>query len=308
MVAKHKIGIDYGGTKIEGILLDASGKEILRKRSTYEKNYQSGIDTVKSLVSEFDNYTEQKNTVGICIPGFSSNETGLVNNANCVWINDQSFQKDLEIELNRKIKVMNDANCFALSEAIDGSGSKFNSVWGVIIGSGFGGSFVFNKQVVEGVNQVAGDWGHQPLPYPTKEEYDLNVKCQVGNCQRPLCAEQFISGIGFTKIFNNKYGTNLRTREIVALEANGDERAKKEFDLYEDRFARLIAVMIGIVDPDAIIFGGGMSNVGRLYDNIPKLLPKYTFSDKVRNKILRNTHGDSSGVRGAAWLWDSDKF
>ena len=195
-----------------------------------------------------------------------------------------------------------------ISEAIDGSGSKFNSVWGVIIGSGFGGSFVFNKQVVEGVNQVAGDWGHQPLPYPTKEEYDLNVQCQVGNCQRPLCAEQFISGIGFTKIFNNKYGTNLRTREIVALEANGDERAKKEFDLYEDRFARLIAVMIGIVDPDAIIFGGGMSNVGRLYDNIPKLLPKYTFSDKVRNKILRNTHGDSSGVRGAAWLWDSDKF
>ena len=269
MVAKHKIGIDYGGTKIEGILLDGSGKEILRKRSTYEKNYQSGIDTVKSLVSEFDNYTEQKNTVGICIPGFSSNETGLVNNANCVWINDKPFQKDLERELNREIKVMNDANCFALSEAIDGSGSKFNSVWGVIIGSGFGGSFVFNKQVVEGVNQVAGDWGHQPLPYPTKEEYDLNVQCQVGNCQRPLCAEQFISGIGFTKIFNNKYGTNLRTREIVALEANGDERAKKEFDLYEDRFARLIAVMIGIVDPDAIIFGGGMSNVGRLYDNIP---------------------------------------
>ena len=308
MVAKHKIGIDYGGTKIEGILLDDSGKEILRKRSTYEKNYQSGIDTVKSLVSEFDNYTEQKNTVGICIPGFSSNETGLVNNANCVWINDKPFQKDLERELNRKIKVMNDANCFALSEAIDGSGSKFNSVWGVIIGSGFGGSFVFNKQVVEGVNQVAGDWGHQPLPYPTKEEYDLNVQCQVGNCQRALCAEQFISGIGFTKIFNNKYGTNLRTREIVALEANGDERAKKEFDLYEDRFARLIAVMIGIVDPDAIIFGGGMSNVGRLYDNIPKLLPKYTFSDKVRNRILRNTHGDSSGVRGAAWLWDSDKF
>jgi fructokinase len=136
----------------------------------------------------------------------------------------------------------------------------------------------------------------------------LNVKCLVGNCQRPLCAEQFISGIGFTKIFNQKYGTDLRTREIVALEANGDERAKKEFDLYEDRFARLIAVMIGIVDPDAIILGGGMSNVGRLYDNIPKLLSKYTFSDKVRNKILRNTHGDSSGVRGAAWLWDSDKI
>ena len=308
MTANYKIGIDYGGTKIEGILLDDQGKEILRKRSTYDKNYQSGIDTVKSLVLEFDNYTGQTNTTGICIPGFSSYETGLVNNANCVWINNQPFKKDLEIELNREIKIMNDANCFALSEAIDGSGAKFNSVWGIIIGSGFGGSFVFNKQVVEGVNQVAGDWGHQPLPYPTKEEYELDIQCNVGNCKRPLCSEQFISGIGFTKIFNQKYGTNLRTREIVALEANGDERAKKEFDLYEDRFARLIAVMIGIIDPDVIVLGGGMSNIGRLYDNIPKLLSKYTFSDKVRNKILRNTHGDSSGVRGAAWLWDSDKF
>ena len=303
-----KVGIDYGGTKIEGILMDNEGNEILRKRSTYEKNYENGIDTVKSLIEEFDRHTNSVNTVGVCIPGFSSKETGLVNNANCVWINDRPFHKDLERSLNRDIKLMNDANCFALSEAIDGSGANYQSVWGIIIGSGFGGSFVYKKQVIEGINQVAGDWGHQPLPYPTKEEYELNPKCEVGNCGRPLCAEQFISGIGFTKIFNSKYGTNFRTREIVALEANGDERAKKEFELYEDRFARLISVMIGIIDPDVIVIGGGMSNVARIYENIPKLLPKYTFSDKIRNKILRNTHGDSSGVRGAAWLWDSDKF
>lgn len=308
MAQSYKIGIDYGGTKIEGILLDNQGKEILRKRTTYEKNYDSGIETVKALVAEFDQHTGLQNTVGICIPGFSSKETGLVNNANCVWINNRPFHKDLEKELNRKIRIMNDANCFALSEAIDGSGAKYESVWGIIIGSGFGGSFVYKKQVIEGVNQVAGDWGHQPLPYPTEEEYDLKVQCDVDNCRRPLCAEQFISGNGFTRVFNKKYGTDLRTREIVALEANGDERAKKEFELYEDRLARLLAVMIGIIDPDAIILGGGMSNVGRLYDNIPKLLPKYTFSDKVRNKVLRNTHGDSSGVRGAAWLWDADKF
>ena len=308
MSEKFKIGIDYGGTKIEGILIDQSGKEVLRKRSTYGKNYQSGIETVKSLVDEFDQYSGTENTVGVGIPGSSSNETGLIKNANSTWLNNKPFKKDLEKMLDREIRIMNDANCFALSEAIDGSGKNYKSVWGIIIGSGFGGSFVYNKEVVEGANQVAGDWGHQPLPYPTKEEYDLNLQCPVGNCQRPLCAEQFISGIGFTKIFNQKYGTDLRTREIVALEANGDERAKKEFELYEDRFARLIAVMIGIVDPDVIIFGGGMSNVGRLYDNIPKLLPKYTFSDKVRNKVLRNTHGDSSGVRGAAWLWDLDKF
>jgi len=308
MTQSYKIGIDYGGTKIEGILLDNQGKEILRKRTTYEKNYDSGIETVKDLVAEFDQHTGLQNTVGICIPGFSSKETGLVNNANCVWINNRPFHKDLEKELNRKIRIMNDANCFALSEAIDGSGAKYESVWGIIIGSGFGGSFVYKKQVIEGVNQVAGDWGHQPLPYPTEEEYDLKVQCDVDNCRRPLCAEQFISGNGFTRVFNKKYGTDLRTKEIVALEANGDERAKKEFELYEDRLARLLAVMIGIIDPDAIILGGGMSNVGRLYDNIPKLLPKYTFSDKVRNKVLRNTHGDSSGVRGAAWLWDADKF
>lgn len=308
MTQSYKIGIDYGGTKIEGILLDSQGKEILRKRTTYEKNYDSGIETVKALVAEFDQHTGLQNTVGICIPGFSSKETGLVNNANCLWINNRPFHKDLEKELNRKIRIMNDANCFALSEAIDGSGAKYESVWGIIIGSGFGGSFVYKKQVIEGVNQVAGDWGHQPLPYPTEEEYDLKVQCDVDNCRRPLCAEQFISGNGFTRVFNKKYGTDLRTREIVALEANGDERAKKEFELYEDRLARLLAVMIGIIDPDVIILGGGMSNVGRLYDNIPKLLPKYTFSDKVRNKVLRNTHGDSSGVRGAAWLWDADKF
>ena len=308
MSKNFKVGIDYGGTKIEGILMDNEGNEILRKRSTYEKNYENGIDTVKSLIEEFDRHTNSVNTVGVCIPGFSSKETGLVNNANCVWINDRPFHKDLERSLNRDIKLMNDANCFALSEAIDGSGANYQSVWGIIIGSGFGGSFVYKKQVIEGINQVAGDWGHQPLPYPTKEEYELNPKCEVGNCGRPLCAEQFISGIGFTKIFNSKYGTNFRTRDIVALEANGDERAKKEFELYEDRFARLISVMIGIIDPDVIVIGGGMSNVGRIYENIPKLLPKYTFSDKIRNKILRNTHGDSSGVRGAAWLWDSDKF
>ena len=308
MSKNFKVGIDYGGTKIEGILMDNEGNEILRKRSTYEKNYENGIDTVKSLIEEFDRHTNSVNTVGVCIPGFSSKETGLVNNANCVWINDRPFHKDLERSLNRDIKLMNDANCFALSEAIDGSGANYQSVWGIIIGSGFGGSFVYKKQVIEGINQVAGDWGHQPLPYPTKEVYELNPKCEVGNCGRPLCAEQFISGIGFTKIFNSKYGTNFRTREIVALEANGDERAKKEFELYEDRFARLISVMIGIIDPDVIVIGGGMSNVGRIYENIPKLLPKYTFSDKIRNKILRNTHGDSSGVRGAAWLWDSDKF
>ena len=161
-----------------------------------------------------------------------------------------------------------------------------------------------NKKIIEGANQVAGDWGHQPIPYPTKEEALFETKCRIDTCGRPLCAEQFLSGTGFENNFNKKNNTNLKAPDIVQLDFKNDERAKIELNLYEDRLARVISVMIGIFDPDAIVLGGGMSNIDRLYSNIPKILPRYTFSDKVRNKILRNKHGDSSGVRGAAWLWN----
>ena len=199
---------------------------------------------------------------------------------------------------------MNDANCFTLSEAIDGAGKDFKSVFGIIIGTGFGSGLSYKKEVIEGVNQVAGDWGHQPLPYPTEEEINSKIKCTLPTCGRPLCAEQFVSGAGFAKNFNLKHNTNYKAPEIVALDKKGDPKANKEFELYEDRFARLIAVMIGIFDPEAIVLGGGMSNTERLYKNLPNIIPKYTFADKVRTKILKNKHGDSSGVRGAAWLWD----
>ncbi|WP_440932177.1 ROK family protein [Candidatus Pelagibacter sp.] len=303
MDKKFKIGIDYGGTKIEAILIDENGKEIIRERSSYEKNYESGIKTVKNFVQNFKKKSSQNATVGVAIPGFLSNETGLVHNANSDWLNKKSFKKDLEKELNCEIKMMNDANCFTLSESIDGAGKDFRSVFGVIIGTGFGGGLSFKKEIIEGVNQVAGDWGHQPLPYPTEDEKNAEIKCISPTCGRPLCAEQFISGTGFADNFNKKYNTNYKSPEIVELDKNNDERANKEFELYEDRFARLIAVMIGIFDPEAIILGGGMSNVERLYKNLPKIIPKYTFSEKVRTKILQNKHGDSSGVRGAAWLW-----
>ena len=199
---------------------------------------------------------------------------------------------------------MNDANCFTLSEAVDGAGSNYKSVFGIIIGSGLGSGLSFNKTIIEGANQVAGDWGHQPLPYPTQDEVNANVECKVINCQRPLCSERFLSGKGFAENYNKKYQTELSSEEIVNLGLSGDQRANNELSLYEDRLARIISVMIGIFDPNAIIFGGGMSNVDRLYKNIPPLLMKYTFSDKIRNKILKNQHGDSSGVRGAAWLWN----
>ena len=301
---KFKIGIDCGGSKIEAILLDPNGNEIIRKRSTYEKNYNSIIKVTTLLIRELEVKANNPCTIGIGIPGFSSKETGLVVNANTNWLNNKPFKNDLENVLKKKVRIMNDANCFTLSESTDGAGKNFKGVFGIIIGTGFGGGLSYDKKIIEGVNQVAGDWGHQPLPYATEEEIKYKNKCKLNTCGRPLCAEQFISGTGFEHNFNSKYNTNLKAPEIAELNNLKDNRAILEFDLYEDRLARVISIMIGIFDPDAIIFGGGMSNIDRLYNNIPKILPKYTFSDKVRNKILKNKHGDSSGVRGAAWLWN----
>ena len=303
---KFKIGIDYGGTKIEGILLNKRGEQIERKRYSYEKNYKSGIDTVKKLVNEFDKISGENCSVGFGIPGFSSKDTGLVTNANSLWLNDKPFKSDLESALNREIRLMNDANCFTLSEAVDGAGEKFKSIFGVIIGTGFGGALYYTKEIIEGANQIAGDWGHQPLPYPTEEEIKTQIHCPSTNCGRALCAEQFMSGIGFANIFNKKNNTNFSSHEVVELDKKGDPRANLEFNLYEDRMARLLAVMIGIFDPDLIVLGGGMSNIDRLYENIPVLIPKYTFSNQVKTKVLKNFHGDSSGVRGAAWLWNEN--
>ena len=305
---KFKIGIDYGGTKIEGILLNENGDQIERKRYSYEKNYISGIETVKKLVNEFDQKSKSVCSVGIGIPGFSSKGTGLITNANSLWLNDKPFKDDLENTLNRQVRLMNDANCFTLSEAIDGAGEKFKSIFGVIIGTGFGGALSYKKEIIEGANQIAGDWGHQPLPYPTNEEIKTQINCTSMNCGRALCAEQFMSGTGFANVFNKKNNTNFNSYEIVELDKKNDPRANLEFELYEDRMARLIAVMIGIFDPDAIVLGGGMSNIERLYKNIPMLIPKYTFSNQVKTKILKNFHGDSSGVRGAAWLWNDKKL
>ena len=304
MSKKFKIGIDYGGTKIEGILIDDTGKEIQRTRFKNDKDYQSSIKNISNLVKDFESKVEKNCTVGVGIPGFSSNETGLVNNANSVWLNNKYFKKDLESSLNKEVKIMNDANCFTLSESIDGAGQNYKGVFGIIIGTGLGSGLSYNKQIIEGINQVAGDWGHQPLPYATTEEINADINCLVPNCKKILCAEQFISGPGFEKNFNKKHSTKYTSIEIAQLDLNGDKKAALELTLYEDRLSRLIAIMIGIFDPDVIILGGGMSNIERLYKNIPKIIPKYTFSDKVRNKILKNKHGDSSGVRGAAWLWN----
>ena len=300
-----KVGIDLGGTKTEGILIDDSGKELARNRIKTEKNYDGTISGIISIVKKFENDFGDSKSVGIGMPGAVSSESALVKNANSIWLNGKPFKKDLEKELDRRVNLENDANCFALSEAVDGAGKDYQSIFGIIVGTGFGGALSYKKEIIEGANQIAGDWGHQPLPYPTKEEIETKINCPSMNCGRPLCAEQFMSGIGFKDVFNQKNNTNFSSEEIVQLDLDGDPRANLELSLYEDRMARLMAVMIGIFDPDAIILGGGMSNIDRLYKNIPALFPKYTFSNKVITKVIKNFHGDSSGVRGAAWLWNN---
>ena len=300
-----KIGIDLGGTKTEGILIDDTGKELARNRIKTEKNYDGTIGGIISIVKNFETDFGDSKSVGIGMPGCVSTDSALVKNANSIWLNGKPFKKDLEKELNRLVNLENDANCFALSEAVDGAGKDYQSIFGIIVGTGFGGALSFKKEIIEGANQIAGDWGHQPLPYPTKEEIETKINCPSMNCGRPLCAEQFMSGIGFKDVFNQKNNTNFSSEEIVKLDLDGDPRANLELSLYEDRMARLMAVMIGIFDPDAIILGGGMSNIDRLYKNIPALIPKYTFSNKVITKVIKNFHGDSSGVRGAAWLWNN---
>ena len=299
MNEKFKIGIDYGGTKIEGILMDQTGKEVLRKRSTYDKNYQSGLDTVKSLVQEFDQYSGSKNTVGICIPGFSSRETGLVNNANCVWINDQPFQKDLENTLNREVRMMNDANCFALSEAIDGAGKHYKIVYGIILGSGVGGGLVIDKKIVSGPNGVAGEWGHNQIPYfaAKKENFDSSNP-------REAEIESFLSGLGLAKRFKKLYGKNLKTNEIFELNRQHDLDAEKFIDDFKLNLAMSLSSIINILDPDAFVFGGGVSNEIDFLHEIDSLVRKFVTGREYEGVFLKPRYGDASGVRGAAWLWD----
>ena len=296
------IGIDYGGTKIEAILMNDKGDEIKRERTEYDRNYDSGILTVKRFVEAFKNASSNTATVGIALPGFSSNETGLVQNANSNWLNNKPFKKDLEKVLNCEVKIMNDANCFTLSEAIDGAGKDYKSVFGIIIGTGFGSGLSYKKEVIEGANQVAGDWGHQPLPYPTEEEINSKIKCTLPTCGRPLCAEQFVSGAGFAKNFNLKHNTSYDSHAILKEFENNEKRAIEALNNYVDHLARGLSLVCNILDPDIIVLGGGMSNISYIYENINTVLKKYIFSDTFHTKVVKNIHGDSGGVRGAAWL------
>ena len=295
-----RIGIDLGGTKIEIIALDSDGRELLRRRiSTPTEGYAATIAAVAGLADWAERELGSRGSIGIGTPGAISQATGLLKNANSTCLNGRPVRQDLEALIGREVRIANDANCFALSEAVDGAGRDAQVVFGVILGTGVGGGIVMSRRVHVGANAIAGEWGHNPLPLPRAEDLPL-PECY---CGRPGCIETYLSGPGMAKLHAAATGSRLSPPEIAAAAEAGDASAERTMRLYEDRLARSLAGVINIVDPDVIVLGGGMSNIERLYANVPRLWAPYVFSDRVVTRLERNRHGDSSGVRGAAWLW-----
>jgi fructokinase len=295
-----QIGIDLGGTKIEGIGLEADTLLAVRRRVATPRKYTESIDAIADLVVEIEREAGRSGSVGIGIPGVVSQATGLVKNANSTWLNGRPLRTDLEMRLDRPVRVANDANCFTLSEAIDGAGRGVETVFGVILGTGVGGGIAIQQRIHEGPNQIAGEWGHNQLPWMTEEERLIAPPCY---CGKTGCVETFVSGPGLERDYYVLSGRRKTSHEIVSAAADGDAHAIAALRRYEDRLARSLASVINVLDPDAIVLGGGMSNLPNLPAAVTALLPRHVFSDRVVTKVLVNLHGDSSGVRGAAWLW-----
>ena len=292
------IGIDLGGTKTESIIIDQNGKEIERLRKDTPKNYNGTLDTVCELVTHLEKKHQKKCSVGVGSPGALSKETHCIKGGNSTWINGRPLKKDIELRLNRKIFFENDANCFALSEAFDGSGSKHEIVFGVIIGTGVGGGLVINKKVINGFNNITGEWGHNQMPIGSNDKWNRH-DCY---CGKKGCIETFLSGPGFSKHYFDMYNDKLDAKIIQENANNGDEKALEFIFQYLDYLARGLAQVVNIIDPGAIVLGGGVSNMKQIYGNINSKLKKYVFSDTVNTEIVKNKFGDSSGVRGAADL------
>lgn len=294
-----RIGIDMGGTKIEGVALAPNGDIVARKRRPTPRAYEPCLETIVDIVRDLEERTGQCAPVGVGIPGAIVPETQVVKNANSVWLNGQPLGRDLERRLDRPVRLMNDANCFALSEAADGAAAGAAVVFGVILGTGVGGGIVVDGRCLEGVNLVAGEWGHNPLPWPQPDEIP-GPPCY---CGKTGCIESFLSGPGLAYDHQHRTGVAMSTHDIVAAADAGDASATDRMRRYRDRLARALATVINLLDPHVIVLGGGMSNVPRLADEVAALLPTYVFSDTIDTRVVRNLHGDSSGVRGAAWLW-----
>jgi fructokinase len=307
---RMRIGIDLGGTKIEGIALGGDGRERARRRlPTPRGDYERTLSTIAALVAELERAcpaqaadepsprrrAEAPLPVGIGIPGSLSPTTGLVRNANSTWLNGRPLDRDLEARLGRPVRIANDANCFALSEAVDGAGAGARVVFGVIIGTGTGGGVVVDGAVLEGPNRIAGEWGHNALPWPEAGEWP-GPACY---CGRTGCIETFLSGPGLAR----DDGRGLTAGEITARANAGEPAAAAALARYHGRMARALAGIINVLDPDVIVLGGGLSHIDSLYTRVPQLWGPYIFSDAVTTKLIKATHGDASGVRGAAWLW-----
>jgi len=317
-----RLGIDLGGTKIEIIALDDSGKELLRRRvPTPQGNYYETLQAIAQLVRDAEAELGQRGSVGIGTPGALSRATGRLKNSNSVVLNGQPILQDLGVLLQRKVKISNDANCFALSEATDGAATGAEVVFGVILGTGVGAGIVVNGHILIGPNGIAGEWGHNPLPWPQADELSV-PQCY---CGKQGCIETFLSGPGMAKLheIDNKESVRpelvegkdsvcvstgstrtelLSSAEIMARAEQGDAACERSLQTYENRLARSLAHVINILDPDTIVLGGGMSNIERLYTNVPELWGNWVFSDRVDTRLVKHHFGDSSGVRGAAWL------
>ncbi len=298
------IGVDLGGTKTESIIIDKDGNEIERLRKDTPKNYNGTIDTICDLVSHLEKKFEKNCKIGIGTPGALSNETNCIKGGNSTWLNGRPLKKDIELRLNREIYLENDANCFALSEAYDGAGSSEEIVFGVILGTGVGGGLVINKKIINGYNNISGEWGHNQMSIGSNDKWNRH-DCY---CGKKGCIETYLSGTGFSKHFYDQYNINLDAKIIQKNVNEGDERSLEFIYQYLDYLARGLSQVINIVDPGVIVLGGGVSNMKQIYDNINSKLKKYVFSDTVNTKVLKNKFGDSSGVRGAASLGRSQKF
>jgi fructokinase len=296
-----RLGIDLGGSKIEIVALAADGSERFRRRvPTPQDGYLPVLDAIADLVAAADAAVGARGSVGIGTPGSISRATGLLRGANSIYLNDKPVGVDLEQRLGRAVRITNDANCFALSEATDGAAAGAETVFGVILGTGVGAGIVVRGRVLIGPNAIAGEWGHNPMPWPEVGERP-GPPCF---CGQSGCIELFLSGPGLEREHRRSTGKDLGARDIAAAAAAGDAACEASLVHYERRLARALAHVINILDPDVIVLGGGLSNMPRLYDNVPRLWGEWVFSDRVDTRLVAHRHGDSSGVRGAAWLWD----
>jgi len=308
-----RIGLDLGGTKIEGIALGPDGTERFRRRiDTPRGDYEATVAAMASLVQTIEDATGEGGTVGIGMPGTISPATGLVKNANSTWLIGRPLQEDLQRALGREVRLANDANCFALSEASDGAAAGAGVVFGVILGTGTGGGVVVGGRVLVGPNAIAGEWGHNALPWPDADEWP-GPPCY---CGRRGCIETFLSGSGLQTALSPGSGLQiapsmvpgLTAHEIAAAAREGHAAAAAAIETYSRRLAKALATVINILDPDVIVLGGGLSNIESLYTRVPQIWTDWVFSDRVDTRLARATHGDSSGVRGAAWLWPGSRL